>query len=104
MYYFPTPYLWGTLYIDRSNPAAAIVALNEQSKAITVDGAKLIIFPEGTRGNGKKLLPFKKGAFHIAIQSQSFIQPVVVSQYTFLDSQKKRFDRGMKLLYDINFT
>lgn len=37
-----------------------------------------------------------KGAFHIAIQSESAIQPVVVSKYYFLDSKRKTFGRGKK--------
>lgn len=47
------------------------------------------MFPEGTRHGGEQLLPFKKGPFHIAIQSQSFVQPVVVSRYTFLNHKAK---------------
>jgi 1-acyl-sn-glycerol-3-phosphate acyltransferase len=29
-------------------------------------GDSLVLFPEGTRGNGKELLPFKAGIFHVA--------------------------------------
>jgi lysophosphatidate acyltransferase len=50
------------------------------------------MFPEGTRNQKEKLLPFKKGAFHLAIASRSPIQPVVVNRYRFLG--KHRFDNG----------
>ena len=30
------------------------------------EGASLILFPEGTRGTGEKLQPFKSGIFHLA--------------------------------------
>lgn len=51
------------------------------------------MFPEGTRNNIGKLLPFKKGAFHLAIASGCPIQPVVVSKYTFLGDD--HFDNGL---------
>lgn len=52
------------------------------------------MFPEGTRHGGQELLPFKKGAFHVAIASQTPIQPVVVSQYTFLEAKNHVFNSG----------
>lgn len=52
------------------------------------------MFPEGTRHLGDELLPFKKGAFHVAIASQTPVQPVVVSKYHFLDSEKHIFNTG----------
>lgn len=44
------------------------------------------------------LLPFKKGPFHVAINAQCGIQPVVVSRYTFLDSKRKIFGRGKAVI------
>ena len=55
------------------------------------------IFPEGTRSYADSpiLLPFKKGAFHFAIQAGVPIVPVVVANYDRLFSlRKRRFESG----------
>lgn len=92
---FPPCYGWGTLFIDRTNRADALGTMNAQSVAIAERAAKLLVFPEGTRGGETAaLLPFKKGPFHVAIQSRCALQPVVVSRYWFLDGVNKRFGSG----------
>lgn len=60
--------------------------------------ARLCMFPEGTRSGGEKLLPFKKGAFHVAVGSNLPIQPVVVSRFYFIDSKRKHFNPGTFLI------
>lgn len=90
-------YLWGTLFIDRANRTESVNKLNQETVAIRENAAKLLFFPEGTRHQGDTLLPFKKGAFHIGVQSESAIQPVVVSRYWFLDGERKWFRRGKTL-------
>ncbi|KAG4069442.1 hypothetical protein HA402_001741 [Bradysia odoriphaga] len=87
-------WLCGTLFIDRNKKQDAVQQLQMQLEAIQNRKNKIVIFPEGTRSQIGKLLPFKKGAFHLAIDSQSMIQPVVVSRYHFLDSKGKYFRKG----------
>jgi len=42
------------------------------------DGKNVIYFPEGTRHTGDKLLPFKRGAFRMAVKKNKPIVPVVI--------------------------
>lgn len=88
-------WLWGTIFIDRHNRATSQNTINKESIAIREKQAKLLFFPEGTRNQDDYLLPFKKGPFVTAIQSQCSLIPVVVSRYHFLDSKEKIFNRGM---------
>jgi 1-acyl-sn-glycerol-3-phosphate acyltransferase len=55
------------------------------------------VFPEGTRNLGKGLLPFKKGAFHMAIAAGVPIVPVCVSNYA-THMQLNRWDAGDVLI------
>ncbi|XP_058453582.1 1-acyl-sn-glycerol-3-phosphate acyltransferase alpha-like [Malaya genurostris] len=87
-------YLVGVVFIDRKNTASAMNVMKREAVAINRDNLKLAIFPEGTRHDRDTLLPFKKGSFHVAVDSQAIIQPIVVSKYAFIDHKKKRFGRG----------
>ncbi|EEB14300.1 1-acyl-sn-glycerol-3-phosphate acyltransferase alpha, putative [Pediculus humanus corporis] len=87
-------YLWGTIFIDRLNPDKAKDTINKTGKIVQMRKAKLCMFPEGTRHGEDELLPFKKGAFHVAIASGVPIQPVVVSKYYYIDYKNKKFDSG----------
>ncbi|MDJ0787122.1 MAG: lysophospholipid acyltransferase family protein [Myxococcota bacterium] len=64
--------------IDRSNRTASIASLRAAAQQIR-DGANVIIFPEGTRGSGEELAPFKSGGFHLAIEAQVPVVPVTIS-------------------------
>ena len=65
------------IVIDRQNRARAIAALRK-AVAESEDGASFMIMPEGTRNTGKELLPFKKGGFHLAIDTGLPILPVAI--------------------------
>ncbi|XP_025608584.1 1-acyl-sn-glycerol-3-phosphate acyltransferase isoform X4 [Arachis hypogaea] len=78
--------LFGQLYvlanhlrIDRSNPTSAIESMNEAARAVVRNNLSLIIFPEGTRSKNGRLLPFKKGFVHLALQTRLPIVPMVLT-------------------------
>ena len=52
----------------------------------------VFLFPEGTRNSagGGSLLPFKKGAFHVAMDIGVPILPIVISEYDFLGPDGSR--------------
>jgi 1-acyl-sn-glycerol-3-phosphate acyltransferase len=64
--------------VDRSNKESAIASV-ERAKDVLGDGINLSIFPEGTRSRDGKLLPFKKGPFHLAMESGVEVLPVSIS-------------------------
>uniref|UniRef100_A0A336LPN0 1-acylglycerol-3-phosphate O-acyltransferase n=1 Tax=Culicoides sonorensis TaxID=179676 RepID=A0A336LPN0_CULSO len=97
-YVFPFGWLWGTIYLDRKNKKAGRNFISQEIEEIKNNQVKVLIYPEGTRNQGTELLPFKKGAFHIALDAQSDIYPVVVSRYHFLDSKSYRFGSGKSII------
>lgn len=64
-------------FVDRGNTAQA-----KQALAPAVDklraGVSLVIAPEGTRSYTPRLGPFKKGAFHVAMQAGVPMVPIVI--------------------------
>jgi 1-acyl-sn-glycerol-3-phosphate acyltransferase len=66
------------VFVDRSNRAKAVKSLNEAAIKVK-EGRNIIAFPEGTRSLDGQLKPFKKGLFHLAIQSGVPLVPVAIS-------------------------
>jgi len=71
-------YLAGNILIKRTNKSKAKKALQEAADKMKKKQLSVLIFPEGTRNWGKPL-PFKLGAFKLAIEAQAPIQPVCFS-------------------------
>ncbi|KAG7832217.1 hypothetical protein KL920_000552 [Ogataea angusta] len=89
--------LSGTFFLDRSDREKAIRVLNKALDDLKATSGGLFMFPEGTRSYSSKptLLPFKKGAFHLAVQAQIPIIPLVVSNTSNIYSLKERnFNTG----------
>ncbi len=70
--------LGGVVMIDRQNAASAIEAMKPLVDAIRKDGKSVALAPEGTRTISPRLAPFKKGAFHLAMQAGVPIIPIVI--------------------------
>lgn len=71
-------FLAGNILIKRSNKEKAAKAMSIAAEKMKINDLSLLIFPEGTRNWGKPL-PFKLGAFTLAIEAGVPIQPVCVS-------------------------
>jgi 1-acyl-sn-glycerol-3-phosphate acyltransferase len=63
--------------IDRSNPESAVRSM-EKARRVMEEGFSFGVFAEGTRAMPGELLPFKKGAFHLAHQTGARVIPVVI--------------------------
>lgn len=69
--------------------------MNDAMKRLKRENIKLWVYPEGYRNHSGKIDEFKKGAFHMAVQAQVPIVPVVFSTYkNFMRKNEKVFDSG----------
>ena len=64
-------------FVDRQDNAQARKALEPAVQKLR-NGISLVIAPEGTRSATPALGPFKKGAFHVALQAGVPIVPIVI--------------------------
>jgi 1-acyl-sn-glycerol-3-phosphate acyltransferase len=75
-------WLAGNVLIDRGNAQKARQSMLTTTRTLQEKDTSIWVFPEGTRNFGKTLLPFKKGAFQMAITAGVPIVPVCVSTYS----------------------
>jgi len=67
----------GMIPIDRGNAALARRTLDDAAAKLGKT-VSLVIFPEGTRAPAGQMLPFKAGAFVVAIEQQIPVVPVAI--------------------------
>uniref|UniRef100_A0A8C3QNA5 1-acyl-sn-glycerol-3-phosphate acyltransferase n=1 Tax=Cyanoderma ruficeps TaxID=181631 RepID=A0A8C3QNA5_9PASS len=80
-------WLGGIIFIDRKRTHDAISTMAE--------AVRVWVFPEGTRNHSGSMLPFKRGAFHLAVQAQVPVVPIVISSYQhFYSKRERRFTAG----------
>jgi lysophosphatidate acyltransferase len=96
-YFFPfgpASWLMGVLYVNQKNNKSAYDTLAHCKKLMNEKNVKIFIYPEGAHNQSRSFLPFKKGAFNLAIETQSPVIPLVISPYYFIDQKKQAFDKG----------
>ncbi|KAK3524555.1 hypothetical protein QTP70_029867 [Hemibagrus guttatus] len=88
-------WLGGIVFINRKKTSDAKSVMADTAKIMLHDKIRLWVFPEGTRNQKGDILPFKKGAFHLAVQAQAPIIPIVFSSYSnFYLRKEKEFKSG----------
>ncbi|XP_033114584.1 1-acyl-sn-glycerol-3-phosphate acyltransferase beta-like isoform X2 [Anneissia japonica] len=88
--------LSGVVFVDRKNRTKARAIMADCVRRMRDEKVKIWMYPEGTRSGNNQIdmLPFKKGAFHMAIQAQVPIVPVVFSYYKHqYNTQLRIFDK-----------
>lgn len=68
----------GDIPVHRGDRDSATGAM-ARCRAWLAKGMPVMIFPEGTRSKTDELLPFKDGAFRLAIEAQADVLPLAVS-------------------------
>ncbi|RKO97643.1 hypothetical protein CXG81DRAFT_13053 [Caulochytrium protostelioides] len=95
--------LGGAVFIDRKDRKGALETMAYVSRILRAEKKSIFIFPEGTRSRQltNDLLPFKKGAFYLALEGQYPIVPIVVSTYHQVYSSRLRLFEGGKLVIKV---
>jgi len=65
----------GTLYIERSSRRDALRVVHRMHEALQA-GQVLAVFPEGTTGDGRTLLPFHANLLQAAVSADAPVQPM----------------------------
>jgi 1-acyl-sn-glycerol-3-phosphate acyltransferase len=68
----------GHIPINRSSPREGLLSLGRAAERIRA-GTSVVIFPEGTRSDDGRVLPFKRGGFLLATRSGRPVVPVALS-------------------------
>ncbi|MEO5770845.1 MAG: lysophospholipid acyltransferase family protein, partial [Burkholderiaceae bacterium] len=67
----------GTLFIERESKRDALRVVHQMADALRA-GDMVAVFPEGTTGRGRELLPFHANLLQAAIATRTAVQPVAL--------------------------
>lgn len=85
---------WGQIHIDRSSPESA----RETCRVVATKlagGTSVAVCPEGRHTRDGRLGPFKKGVFHIAVDSGATVVPIALrGLYPLMPHPRRRVAAG----------
>lgn len=91
-------WLSGNIMIDRNDSGKARDTLSLTGDKMREKNLSIWMFPEGTRSRGKGLLPFKTGAFRLAIAEKKEVVPVVCSNINEGKIKLNRWNNGVVII------
>jgi 1-acyl-sn-glycerol-3-phosphate acyltransferase len=87
------------LPIDRDNPRSALKTIRHAAALVSAGAVSMGVYPEGHRGSGSTLQPFKPGCLKIAVEADC---PIVVSTIAGTEQIHRRFPfRHTEVHFDI---
>jgi 1-acyl-sn-glycerol-3-phosphate acyltransferase len=89
--------LSGNLIIDRDHARSALHSLEDAARIVRKERLSVWFMPEGHRNAGPQLLPFKSGAFRLAISAGVPVLPIVAGPLTGIVDMRRRRARSGRL-------
>ncbi|XP_020641310.3 1-acyl-sn-glycerol-3-phosphate acyltransferase alpha [Pogona vitticeps] len=88
-------WICGLIFIDRKKKREAMATMDGIAETMRQDDIKIWVYPEGTRNQENTMLPFRRGAFHLALKAQVPIIPIVTcSLMATYNYKEKMFSPG----------
>ena len=89
----------GMIKVDRKNKTKAKSSVDNAINILSNSKFSTLLYPEGTRSQSNKILPFKKGGFILAIRSKLPVVPItIIGANNILPSKSLKFKKGKILL------
>lgn len=89
----------GSVAIDRDNDRQALRDILKAAEYVKQGMCSMCIYPEGTRGNGKELLPYHAGSFKLAQRAESGL--AIVATHGTENVKSNLFFKKTKVCFDI---
>lgn len=85
--------LSGNLIIDREHARSALASLEAAAEEMEREKIAVWFMPEGHRNRGARLLPFKSGAFRLAVAAHVPIVPIVAAPLDVIADTERKLAR-----------